>query len=408
MNVLFISNRAEEANHLETEWDSCVRSSEEGVMQSLKDIPVDLRRIRVRQAGITRNGRLQIPENELFAGDGVILDFALAGQRTEEAVAEAKKRVPPGVAVMVLCEADDAPEAIKAMRAGAADCIVRKEGYEIRLLQAMAREVRYQALQREKEEILSRENRLRRVLECLPFGVVLLARSGTILSINRAGLGLFGFAEQGSIVGKAIRDLAAGADRERIGEWLDGICAGAGTPLSMKFIGADRKPTGVRLWATKLPDQGIQGSSVLLALYSEADGPERETAQQIELEYRKRMQDLQESQSAQKTEWESALDYEQSRRMEAERERSALEAELRKAGESIKALKERLDSERASWQEMKRQMENRIREAEEKQTAVQAALREAGDRLTTIEEALHTPEESGKPGGEMPRQEPAG
>ena len=88
--------------------------------------------------------------------------------------------------------------------------------------------------------------------------------------------------------------------------------------------------------------------------------------------------------------------------MEAERERSVLEAALQKAEEGLQEARAQYERDRTLWKKMKLELENRVREAEEKQTAVQAALREASDRLTAIEKALPVLEKETESGMERP------
>jgi len=392
MNVVFVSDNSTEVKRLKNEWNTYVRIPEDGTSKEVKYLPVELRQVSVQQVGISRNGRLQLPENGLFPGDSLVIDAAITGDHTQQAIKDTMKRIP-GVSVIVLYDPENESLEREAILAGATNCIARKENYYVRLMQVIEREARYQALCREKAEIFSRENRLRLIVESLPAGIAILAHNGTFLTVNQSGLRLLGFSELGQVVGKNIRELVTVKDKDKIEELLDTIGSGDRGTISIACRGADGKIFDVQLQATTIPKQGIQGSAILAAIHFRTDSPGNEDMQRIRKEYENKLKEQEKSHSIQKTEWEEALDNEQSRRMEAEKKRTSLEVALREAEENLEKAAGDYNADRAIWERIRQQQAHKVQEAEEKQLEVQAALREAGKRLTVIEKALHDSED---------------
>ena len=108
----------------------------------------------------------------------------------------------PGVPVILLSNPEDESLVANAISAGAADCIAKTENYIHRLKPVIEKEIRYQALSREKTDLSSREKRLRLIVECLPVGVAVIAPNGAFLAVNQAGLKQLGYAKLDLIVGK--------------------------------------------------------------------------------------------------------------------------------------------------------------------------------------------------------------
>jgi PAS domain S-box-containing protein len=423
MNVIFASQEASEVKLLKIRLSKLSRPSQDDASSNAREIPADLRYVIVKQIGVTSDGLLKLPENGSFLGDIIVVDAAITGARTQEAVKDAASKAP-GVPIILLTDPEDEVSIIDALSAGATDCIPKTNKYLHRLLPVVEREIRRGILAREKTDISSREERLRQIVERVPVGVSVIAPDGTFLAINQTGLKLMGAAQLNQIVGKNFLHFIAQEDREKILEFLTTVSNGTNASILLDWKGLDGTGTVLKLIATPMLKQGISGAAVLTGIYSTEDFPkneksEEETQENEELkkalqELDVRFKELQEEHTLQKSKWEAAgkqdeavLQELEQRAREAEEQRAALQATLqesegrrtelentlREIEEHRNRTTEDYSTERSQWEQIKQELEQKAREAEEQRAALQATLRESEGRRTELETALHESEE---------------
>jgi PAS domain S-box-containing protein len=423
MNVIFASQEASEVKLLKIRLSKLSRPSQDDASSNAREIPADLRYVIVKQIGVTSDGLLKLPENGSFLGDIIVVDAAITGARTQEAVKDAASKAP-GVPIILLTDPEDEVSIIDALSAGATDCIPKTNKYLHRLLPVVEREIRRGILAREKTDISSREERLRQIVERVPVGVSVIAPDGTFLAINQTGLQLMGAAQLNQIVGKNFLHFIAQEDREKILEFLTTVSNGTNASILLDWKGLDGTGTVLKLIATPMLKQGISGAAVLTGIYSTEDFPkneksEEETQENEELkkalqELDVRFKELQEEHTLQKSKWEAAgkqdeavLQELEQRAREAEEQRAALQATLqesegrrtelentlREIEEHQNRTTEDYSTERSQWEQIKQELEQKAREAEEQRAALQATLRESEGRRTELETALHESEE---------------
>ena len=404
MNVIFASQEASEVKLLKIRLSKLSRPSQDDASSNAREIPADLRYVIVKQIGVTSDGLLKLPENGSFLGDIIVVDAAITGARTQEAVKDAASKAP-GVPIILLTDPEDEVSIIDALSAGATDCIPKTNKYLHRLLPVVEREIRRGILAREKTDISSREERLRQIVERVPVGVSVIAPDGTFLAINQTGLQLMGAAQLNQIVGKNFLHFIAQEDREKILEFLTTVSNGTNASILLDWKGLDGTGTVLKLIATPMLKQGISGAAVLTGIYSTEDFPkneksEEETQENEELkkalqELDVRFKELQEEHTLQKSKWEAAgkqdeavLQELEQRAREAEEQRAALQATLqesegrrtelentlREIEEHRNRTTEDYSTERSQWEQIKQELEQKAREAEEQRAALQATL----------------------------------
>ena len=426
MNVIFASHEASEVKLLKIRLSKLSRPSEVNASSDAKEIPADLRYVIVKQIGVTSDGLLKLPENGSFLGDIIVVDAAITGDRTREAVRDAATKAP-GVPIILLTDPEDEVSIIDALNAGATDCIPKTNKYLHRLLPAVEREIRRRILARERTDISSREERLRQIVERVPVGVSVLAPDGTFLAINQAGLRLMGAAQLNQIVGKNFLHFIAQEDREKILEFLTTVSQGTNASILLDWKGLDGTGIVLKLIATPMVKQGISGAAVLTGIYSTEDFPKNEKSEEEAQESEElktafqeldvRFKELQEEHTLQKSKWEAAAkkdeavlqELEQKARkaeeqltalqadlQESQGKRTELENKLREIEEHRNKTTEDYGMERSRWERIEQELEQRAQEAEEQRAALQADLQESQGKRTELETALHEVEEKGR------------
>src|SRR5581483_1191614 len=106
---------------------------------------------------------------------------------------------------------------------------------------AAAREllVRCEALLRAQGIRRGAEERVRAIVEATPECVKLVARDGTLLQMNAAGLAMVGATCADAVVGRSIYDVIAPEDRARFREFNERVCAGERGMLEFDVVGLD-------------------------------------------------------------------------------------------------------------------------------------------------------------------------
>ena len=406
MNVIFASKEASEVKLLKIRLSKLSRPSQVDASSNAKEIPADLRYVIVKQIGVTPDGLLKLPENGSFLGDIIVVDAAITGDRTQEAVKDAASKAP-GVPIILLTDPEDEVSIIDALSAGATDCIPKTNKYLHRLLPAVEREIRRRILAREKTDISSREERLRQIVERVPVGVSVIAPDGTFLAINQAGLKLMGAAQLNQIVGKNFLHFIAQEDREKILEFLTTVSNGTNASIMLDWTGLDGTRIVLKLIATPMLKQGISGAAVLTGIYSTEDFPRNEkseeeaqesavlkkTLQELDV----RFKELQEEHTLQKSKWEAAAKQDetvllelQQKARESEEQGAALQADLRESEgkrteletalheveEKRRQQAEDFDAERSRWEQARQQWDQQSQEIDEQRAELENRLRE--------------------------------
>ena len=135
-------------------------------------------------------------ENSLEAGpwDVVISDVASSGLSAFDALVALKER-DLDVPFLVVAEALDEETAIRALKAGAQDCIPHAS--LLRLCPILERELREAQIRRERRQaqkaLSESELRFRGLAESAPDAILIADASGTLLFANRAAERLFGY-----------------------------------------------------------------------------------------------------------------------------------------------------------------------------------------------------------------------
>ncbi|MEJ2245358.1 MAG: PAS domain-containing protein, partial [Acidobacteriota bacterium] len=423
MNVIFASPEASEVKLLKIRLSKLSRPSQVDASSNAsnaKDIPADLRYVLVKQIGVTPEGLLNLPENGSFLGDIIVVDAAITGDRTQQAVKDAVSKAP-GVPIILLTDPEDEVSIIDALNAGATDCIPKTNKYLHRLLPAIEREIRRRILTREKTDISSREERLRQIVERVPVGLSVIAPDGTFLAINQAGLKLMGAAQLNQIVGKNFLHFIAQEDREKILEFLTTVSNGANASILLDWKGLDGTGSVIKLIATPMLKQGISGAAVLTGIYSTEDFPkngeseedarESEGSQKALQELEVRFKELQEEHTLQKSKWEALakqdetvlLELERKAR-EAEEQREALQATLQESEgkrteletaldefeEKRRQQAEDFDAERSKWEQTRQQWDQKFQEIDERRAELENKLREIEEHRNKTTEDYST------------------
>jgi PAS domain S-box-containing protein len=114
------------------------------------------------------------------------------------------------------------------------------------------------------KELVQSEERFRAIVETTPECVKLVARDGTLLHMNSAGLEMIGADCADLVVGKNIYDVIAAEDRERFREFNEKICRGERGSLEFDIVGMN----GVRrhMETHAAPFRSHDGSIVQLAV----------------------------------------------------------------------------------------------------------------------------------------------
>ena len=116
---------------------------------------------------------------------------------------------------------------------------------------------------RKAAEIEAREQ-FRAIVETTPECVKIVARDGTLLHMNSAGLGMVGASSEGEVVGKNVYDLIAPEDRDKFREFNERICGGEKGSLHFDIIGLQGVRTHMESHAAPL--RHSDGTTVHLAI----------------------------------------------------------------------------------------------------------------------------------------------
>jgi PAS domain S-box-containing protein len=141
---------------------------------------------------------------------------------------------------------------------------------------------------RRQSERLARESeeRFRAIVDTTPECVKLVARDGTLVHMNSAGLALLGIERPEVLVGRNIYDVIAPEDRTRFRDFNERICDGDRDTLEFHIVA----PEGVRrrMETHAAPLRTSDGSTVQLAVARDITERKRaeETLQQNEKRYR--------------------------------------------------------------------------------------------------------------------------
>jgi PAS domain S-box-containing protein len=332
-----------------------------------------LRHLVVDRIGITPDGLLQLPVNAASPGNIIVVDSTISEIRTEKVVKDAALRAPD-VPVILLINPEDEAAAIRAMNAGAADCIAKTDNYFDRLLPAVEREMQRRELVREKTALQSREDRLRQIVESLPVGVTVIAPDGTILAINRAGFKLLGAARLDQMVGKNFLHLLAREDRERTQDFLTTVCGGTNASISVNWKGLDGTVAGIELRAVPMRREGNGSAAALAAIYSSVESPGSREAgaeasgsadlKNILHEWESRLRDLQEKHSLQQSKWEAAIKQAESKRQAAEEQQEKIKNSAKELAVRFDHLREQQSTERATWEQSRKELQEQCAKIE--------------------------------------------
>ena len=105
-----------------------------------------------------------------------------------------------------------------------------------------------------EEEVRANEARLRAILDADPDCVKAVSRDGRILSINAAGVRMFGVASLSGIIGQSMLDFIHPEDRSRYSSFHEGVLAGGGGVLRYRILNARGEVKLVESHSTPLRD----------------------------------------------------------------------------------------------------------------------------------------------------------
>ncbi len=120
------------------------------------------------------------------------------------------------------------------------------------------------ARKRAEDALRASERHLRAIIETTPECVKVLARDGTLLDMNRAGLAMAEIERLEDVAGKPMLDLIAPQDREAFRQLHESVCAGNKGTLEFEIIGL--KGTRRRLETQAVPIQGPTGETLHLGI----------------------------------------------------------------------------------------------------------------------------------------------
>ncbi len=126
-----------------------------------------------------------------------------------------------------------------------------------------------------EEALRESEARHRTLVENVPVGIHEVGRDGRLLTMNRAGLRMFGFDDEQAVRGLHLTELASAADRERVAAFLEVVLDGHGSEfeLEVEVAGEHRF-----LWSGLMPLTDGSGQ-VIKAIGHTQDVTERRRAE---------------------------------------------------------------------------------------------------------------------------------
>jgi PAS domain S-box-containing protein len=104
----------------------------------------------------------------------------------------------------------------------------------------------------------------RAIVETTPECVKIVAPDGTLLFMNRSGLGMLGCSCADGVVGKSVYDVIAPEDRERFREFNELICGGQEGSLQFEIVGLNGERREMETYAAPL--RHTDGTTVHLAV----------------------------------------------------------------------------------------------------------------------------------------------
>jgi two-component system cell cycle sensor histidine kinase/response regulator CckA len=207
------------------------------------------------------------------AVDVVLLDLGLPDVQGLGAVRRVRAAAP-GVPLVVLTGLDDELLAVRALREGAQDYLVKGQ-IEARGLQ---RAIRYSVERKHaEEELRENESRYRALAEGSPLAIF-VSHKGKVVLANLACMKLFGASLPEDLIGKLALELfhpdSQGLVRERIREDSETV------PLvEVRIVRLDGTPVDVEATASPMLDKGVNAIQVVLGDISARKAAEQHLAQ---------------------------------------------------------------------------------------------------------------------------------
>lgn len=176
--------------------------------------------------------------------DVLLLDYRLPDMNALELLKELNQIRHLGAPTIINTGLGSEDVAIQAIKLGAADYIVKSQGYLDRL-PLVVENVFYRArAEREQEALRESELRLRTIIETDPECVQVLGTAGEILEMNRAGLTMLEAESMESVRGRDFRSFLGAGYEESFASLFGGVMAGRTGKLEFQIVGLK----GKRLW----------------------------------------------------------------------------------------------------------------------------------------------------------------
>ncbi len=341
----------------------------------------------VESVSFAPDGTLKLPETGTIQDEVLIIDCSESGANMLNTIREVNLRIPD-LPIILLTNPGDDETAIRAMRAGASDCVAKTESCFHRLLPVIERENRRRELLRVRTALRSREERLRQIVETMPVGITVLASDGTFLAINRTGLKLVGAARLEQIIGKNFLQMLPLAEREKVENFLASVVKGNSASVRIDWKGLDETAPGIELRGVTMRRDNGGVSTVLAAIYpsggNQAMPLAEEGSQQNSSDLEKALQEAesrlrehQEKAGLQQAGWAEDLRQAEARCAALEEQQAVLKRAAEEADGLCKKLLQEQATERTGWE----QAREGLKEQSAKIESTAASLRSAQESL---------------------------
>ena len=341
----------------------------------------------VESVSFAPDGTLKLPETGTIQDEVLIIDCSESGANTLNTIREVNLRIPD-LPIILLTNPGDDETAIRAMRAGASDCVAKTESCFHRLLPVIERENRRRELLRVRTALRSREERLRQIVETMPVGITVLASDGTFLAINRTGLKLVGAARLEQIIGKNFLQMLPLAEREKVENFLASVVKGNSASVRIDWKGLDETAPGIELRGVTMRRDNGGVSTVLAAIYpsggNQAMPFAEEGSQQNSSDLEKALQEAefrlrehQEKAGLQQARWAEDLRQAEARCAALEEQQAVLKRAAEEADGLYKKLLQEQATERTGWE----QAREGLKEQSAKIESTAVSLRSAQESL---------------------------
>jgi PAS domain S-box-containing protein len=273
--------------------------------------------LKLEPAPISEDGTWNIPGTGVPPADALILDLPATGAQLPHVIKEAAKHFHDTPIIPLTDPGDDAT-VIHALRAGAADCVVKTGNYFHRLLLVLQREIGRREILRERTSLRSRAERFRYIVENQPTGVTVIAPNGTFLSVNDQALKLLGAERLDQVIGKSISDLLSTTEQPTVLELLAEVCEGNTKSIQLALQGLDGTRRNIELRAAPLKREENGSTAALAVLNDNGENQEITAEEKARLKataakYASKLEELEEQLIQQKSAGDSEKRYERNR-----------------------------------------------------------------------------------------------